>query len=86
MPYLKQSVFVALLSMIFASPVSYAGQYYQTEIFGGYEKEDADTSTDKAIGFGVQFYFEPVNTDNKPLALSAFLDKKQTWDKKEKCP
>lgn len=78
MLHLKQIVFVTLLSLILASPNSYAEQYYQTEIIGGYEKEDADTSTDKTIGLGAEFYFAPVNTENKPLAQAAFLDKKSS--------
>lgn len=78
MLHLKQKIFVTLLSLILASPISYAKQYYQTEIIGGYEKEEADTSTDKTIGLGVQYYFAPVNTESKPLAQAAFLDKKSS--------
>ena len=78
MLYLKQRVFVTLLSLILFSSISYAEQNYQTEIMGGYEKEDADTSTDKTIGLGAEIYFTPVNTENKPLAQAAFLDKKSS--------
>jgi len=78
MLHLKQTVFVTLLSLILVSPISYAEQYYQTEIVASYEKEDADTSTDKTISLGAEFYFTPVNTENKPLAQAAFLDKKSS--------
>ena len=78
MLYLKWTVFVTLLNLILFSSYSYAEQNYQTEIFGGYEKEDADTSTEKIIGLGAEIYFLPVNTENKPLAQAAFLDKRSS--------
>lgn len=78
MLHLKQTVSVTLLNLLFLAPVSYAEQNYQTEIVGDYEKEDADTSTDKIIGLGAEIYFAPVNTENKPLAQAAFLDKKSS--------
>lgn len=78
MLHLKQTVFVTLLSLILFLPISYAEQNYQIEIIGGYEKEDAGTSTNKTIGLGAEIYFAPVNTENKPLAQAAFLDKKSS--------
>jgi hypothetical protein len=76
MLYLKRILSVSLLNLLLFSSCGYADENYQTEIFGGYEKEDADTTTDKIIGLGAEIYFSPVNTDNKPLAEAAFLDKK----------
>jgi hypothetical protein len=76
MPHLKQACFVTLLSFFLFTPISYAGQNYQTEIVGVYEEEDADTSTNKNIGLAAGIYFAPVNTEKKPLAQAAFLDKK----------
>ena len=75
MLYLKRALSVTLLSLSLLSANSHAEQNYQTELLVGYEKEDADTSTDKTIGLGAEIYFSPVNTENKPLAEAAFLDK-----------
>ncbi len=75
MLHIKQTLSVTLLSLSLFSSISYAEQSYQTEIIGGYEKEDADTSTDKITGLAAEIYFSPVNTENKPLAEAAFLDK-----------
>lgn len=75
MLYLKQTLSVTLLSLSLLSVNSHADQSYQTELIGGYEKEDADTSTDKTIGAGAEIYLSPVSTENKPLAQAAFLDK-----------
>lgn len=73
--YLKLTLSVTLLSLSLLSVNSHAEQNYQTELLVGYEKEDADTSTDKTTGAGAEIYFSPVNTENKPLAQAAFLDK-----------
>ena len=78
MPNIKRMFFVTLLSLFLFVSISYAEQNYQTEIIGGYEKEDADTSTDKTIELGVKIYFSPVNAEKKPLAQAAFLDKKSS--------
>ncbi|MBL4607647.1 MAG: putative porin [Pseudomonadales bacterium] len=78
MSHLKQLVLVAFLSMFLFSPISYADQSYQAEIMAGYEKEDTDSSTYKAIGLLTEIYFSPVNTENKPLTQAAFLDKKSS--------
>lgn len=75
MLYLKRTLSVTLLSLSLISANSYAEQSYQTELLVGYEKEDADTSTYKTTGLGAEIYFSPVNTENKPLAEAAFLDK-----------
>ena len=77
MLHIKQTLSVTLLSLsLFSfSSISYAEQSYRTELQGGYEKEDADTSTDKSTTLGATIYFSPVNTENKPLAEAAFLDK-----------
>ena len=75
MLYLKRTLFVTLLSLSLLSANSHAEQNYQVELLVGYEKEDADTLTDKIIGLGAEIYFSPVNTENKPLAEAAFLDK-----------
>ena len=75
MLYLKRVLSVKLLSISLLSADIHAEQNYQTELFGGYEKEDADTSTDKTIGVGAEIYFSPINTESKPFAQAAFLDK-----------
>ena len=75
MLYPKRTVFVTLLSLVLFSSNSQAEQSYQTELSVGYEKEDADSSTNKVTGLSAEIYFSPVNTDNKPLAQAAFLDK-----------
>ena len=75
MLYLKQALSVALLSVSLLSVNIHAEQSYQEEYTVGYEKEDADTSTDKIIGLSAEIYFSLVNTENKPLAQAAFLDK-----------
>ena len=75
MLYLKWTLSVTLLSLSLLSANSHAEQSYQVEITGGYEKEDADTSTDKSTILGAEIYFLPVNIENKPLAEAAFLDK-----------
>ena len=73
--YLKRTLSVTLLSLSLLSVNSHAEQIYQTELLVGYEKEDADTSTNKTTWAGAEIYFSPVNTENKPLAQAAFLDK-----------
>jgi hypothetical protein len=73
--YLKRVLYITLLSFSLLSVNSHAEQNYQIELQGGYEKEDADTSTDKSTALSVEIYFSPVNTENKPLAEAAFLDK-----------
>ncbi len=75
MLYLKRTLSVTLLSLSLLSANSHAEQNYQVELLVGYEKEDADTSTDKTTGLAAEIYFSPVNTENKPLAEAAFLDK-----------
>ena len=75
MLYPKWTVFVTLLSLALFSSNSQAEQSYQTELSVGYEKEDADSSTNKGTELSAEIYFSPVNTDNKPLAQAAFLDK-----------
>ena len=79
MLYLKQTLSVTLLILTLLSVNSYAEQDYQEEYKGGYEKEDADTSTDKIIGLSAEIYFSPVNTENKPLAQAAFLNKSSSF-------
>lgn len=76
MPYSIRLIFITLFGSLLVVPLCNAEQYYQTEIIGGYEKEDADTSTGKTISFGFQYYFAPVNTNSSPLSEAAFLDKK----------
>jgi hypothetical protein len=71
----KRTLSVTLLSLSLLSANSHAEQNYQTELLVGYEKEDADTSTDKTTGLSAEIYFSPVNTESKPLAQAAFLDK-----------
>jgi hypothetical protein len=73
--YQKRTLSVTLLSLSLFSANSHAEQNYQTELLLGYEKEDADTSTEKTLGLSAEIYFSPVNTENKPLAQAAFLDK-----------
>lgn len=75
MLYLKRVLSVSLLNLLLFSSCGYADENYQTEIFGGYKKEDADSSTNKDTWLLAEIYFSPVNTDNKPLAQAAFLDK-----------
>ena len=72
---MKQTVFVTLLGVVLFPPISYAEKSYQTEVIGGYEKDDGNTSTLKTIGLGAAIYFTPVNAEQKPLAQAAFLDK-----------
>ena len=52
MLYPKWMLSVTLLSLSLLSANSLAEQSYQVEITGGYEKEDADTSTDKSTSLG----------------------------------
>lgn len=73
--YLKRTLSVTLLNLSLFSANSYAEQNYQTELSGSYQRSDADTSTDKTTALSVEIYFLPVNTENKPLAQAAFLDK-----------
>ena len=75
MLYLKRILSFTLLSLSLLSINGHAEQSYQVEVTGGYEKEDADTSTDKFTTLGAEIYFSPVNTKDKPLAEAAFLDK-----------
>lgn len=77
--YPKQTLFVTLLSLSFLSAYSHAEQSYQEEYTAGYEKVDADTSTDRTIGLSAEIYFSPVDTENKPLAQAAFLDKSSSF-------
>ena len=76
--YLKRALPVLLFNLFLFSSNGYTEESYQTEIIGVYEKEDADTTTDKIIGLVAEIYFSPVSTDNKPLAQAAFLDKKSS--------
>ena len=79
MLYLKQTLSVTLLTLSLLSVNSHAEQGYQEEYTVGYEKEDADTSTDKIVGLSAEIYFSPVNTENKPLGQAAFLDKSSSF-------
>lgn len=72
---IKLPIFLTLLSTSVLSIEVYAQQSYQTELIADYEKQEADTSTSKILDAGAIFFLEPVNTDNKPLAEAAYLDK-----------
>ena len=65
MLYLKQTLSVTLLSLSLLSVNSHAEQSYQEEYTAGYEKEDADTSSDKTIVLSAEIYFSPVNHSHK---------------------
>ncbi|MBV1928273.1 MAG: putative porin [Gammaproteobacteria bacterium] len=78
MPNITRMVFATSLTFILCSTVTYADKHYQTEILGGYGKINSDTSPLKTITTGAEVYFTPVNTENKPLAGAAFLDKKSS--------
>ena len=75
MLHLKRTLLATLLSLSLFSINSHAEQNYQTQLLGGYTKIDADTSTHKLTELSAEIYFSPVNTENKPLAEAAFLDK-----------
>lgn len=68
-------ILLTLLSTSAFSIEAYAQQSYQTELVASYEKQDNDTSTSKALELTATYFLEPVNTDNKPHAEAAYLDK-----------
>lgn len=72
---IKLPVFLTLLSTSVFSVVAYAQQSYQTELDALYEKQDDDSSTSKTLELTATYYLKPVNTDNKPLAEAAYLNK-----------
>ena len=77
MMYMTRTVVgpVFLSGLFFFSTASHAEQPYQVELSGGYEEQDADSSTDKSAIISAEVFFSPVKTDNRPLAEAAFLAK-----------
>jgi len=71
----KQPVLVIFLSTSIFSINAYSQNSYQTELIASYEKQDQDTSENNLAGVTAEFYFDPVTTENKPLAEAAFLSK-----------
>lgn len=72
---IKLAVLITLLSTSAFTIEAYAQQSYQTELVAFYEKQDDDTTTSKTLELTATYFLEPVNTDNKPLAEAAYLNK-----------
>lgn len=78
MSILKWMLYVLLSNIMLLSHDCYAEETYLMELRGEYSKEDAETFTDKIVGFSAEVFFSRVNTAGKPLAQAAFLDKKSS--------
>lgn len=74
MQYLKRTLTVLLPCLYLLVSNAFAANSYQSEFSGGYSEIERSSSTE-ITSLTASFYLSPVNTEDKPLAAAAFLDK-----------
>ena len=74
MQYSKRTLIALLPCLLLISTNAHTANTYQAEFTGGFRKIDKNVSTE-TTALAANFYLSPVNTEDKPLAAAAFLDK-----------
>ena len=73
---LKGCVFgILCLALVFAVNNAYGREIYNFEATSEYMNQDMDTSEITGYGLSATYYFQKINTNDKPLAEAAFLEK-----------
>ncbi len=66
---------ISLITAILSSFIGFNANAYQTEVNGSYEHTEIEEGKINTVTLSGQYYFNPVETRNAPLAEAAFLDK-----------
>ncbi len=66
---------LSLITAILSSFIGFNANAYQTEVNGSYEHTEIEEGKINTVTVSGQYYFNPVETRNTPLAEAAFLDK-----------
>jgi hypothetical protein len=66
---------LSLITAILSSFIGFNANAYQTEVNGSYEHTEIEEGKINTVTLSGQYYFNPVETRNAPLAEAAFLDK-----------
>lgn len=76
----KRTLTTLLPCLLLTTSNTYATNSFQSEFSGSYSEEENSNSSAERTTLTASFYLSPVNTEDKPLAAAAFLDKTSSID------